>query len=72
MSKWTYKEQDSLCHKNQLTRETGVKFLVRLYQRPEKMVLDASLLNTPYYKVRIKDKLGQAKERIGALPYIMV
>ena len=32
------------------------------------MVLDASLLNTQQYKVRIKGKVEQSKERSSALP----
>ena len=32
------------------------------------MVLDTSLLNTHHYKVRIKDKVEQSKERSSALP----
>ena len=31
------------------------------------MVFDASLLNTQYYKVRIKGKLEQSKERRSAI-----
>ena len=33
------------------------------------MALDTSLLNTQHYKVRIKDKVEQSRERISA-PYI--
>ena len=33
-----------------------------------KMVLDTSLLNTQYYKVRIKGKVEQSKESSCALP----
>ena len=36
------------------------------------MVLDASLLNTQYYKVRIKGKVEQSRERGFALPYTLV
>ena len=32
------------------------------------MVLDASLLNTQHYKVWIKGKVEQSRERISALP----
>ena len=32
------------------------------------MVFDAALLNTQHYKVRIKGKVEQSKERSGALP----
>ena len=36
------------------------------------MVLDASLLNTQHYKVRIKGKVEQSREKSGALPYTLV
>ena len=36
----------------------------------QKMVLDAALLNTQHYKVRIKGKEEQSKEWIGAPLYI--
>ena len=36
------------------------------------MVLDASLLNTQQYKVRIKDKVEKSKERSSALSYTSV
>ena len=37
-----------------------------------KMVLDTYLLNTQQYKVRIKGKVEQSRERSGALPYTWV
>ena len=37
-----------------------------------KMVLDTSLLNTQQYKVNIKGKVEQSKERSRALPYTLV
>ena len=37
-----------------------------------KMVLDTSLLNTQQYKVRIKGKVEQSRERSNALPYTSV
>ena len=37
-----------------------------------KMVLDASLLNTQHYKVRIKGKVEKSRERSSALPYTLV
>ena len=37
-----------------------------------KMVLDASFLNTQQYKVRIKGKVEQSKERSSTLPYTSV
>ena len=36
------------------------------------MVLDASLLNTQQYKVRIKSKVEQSREWSSALPYTSV
>ena len=36
------------------------------------MVLHASLLNTQHYKVRIKGKVKQSRERSSALPYTLV
>ena len=44
----------------------------RVIPKTLKMVLDTSLLNTQQYKVRIKGKLEQSRERISALPYISV
>ena len=36
------------------------------------MVLDAILLNTQHYKVRIKGKMEQPRERYSTLPYTSV
>ena len=36
------------------------------------MELDASLINTQHYKVRIKGKVEQSREWSGALSYILV
>ena len=36
------------------------------------MVLNAILLNTKHYKVRIKGKVEQSRERSSALPYTSV
>ena len=38
----------------------------------EKKVLDATLLNTQHYKVRIKGKVEQSKERSSCLLYTLV
>ena len=51
--------------------ETGVQSQVESYQRlkkkkkkkKKKKVLDASLLNTQHYKVQIKGKVEQSRER---------
>ena len=44
----------------------------RVIPMTQKMVHDASLLNTQYYKVRIKGKVEQSRERGSALPYTLV
>ena len=40
----------------------------RVIPKTEKMVLDASLLNTQHYKIQIKGKVEQFWERSSALP----
>ena len=40
--------------------------------KTKKMVLDVALLNTQQYKVRIKGKVEQSRERSSALPNISV
>ena len=52
--------------------ETWVQSQVESYQRLKKMVLDTSLLNIQQYKVRIKDKVEQFRQRSGALSYTSV
>ena len=44
----------------------------RVIPKTQKIVLDAALLNTQHYKVHIKDKVEQSRERSGALPYTLV
>ena len=44
----------------------------RVIPKTWKMVLDTSSLNTQQYKVRIKDKVEQSRERNSALPYTSV
>ena len=39
----------------------------RVIPKTQKMVLDASLLNTQHYKVRMKGKVEQSRERSSAL-----
>ena len=41
---------------------------VYLYSRIKKMVLDASLLNTQHYKVRIKGKVEQSRKGVAPSP----
>ena len=44
----------------------------RVIRKTLKIVLDASLLNIQQYKVHIKDKVEQSRERSSALPYTSV
>ena len=44
----------------------------RVISKTQKMVLDPSLLSTQHYKVRIKGKVEQSRERSSALPYTLV
>ncbi len=44
----------------------------RVIPKTLKMVLDTSLLNTQRYKVRIKGKMEQSRERSSPLPYTSV
>ena len=46
--------------------------LGRIIAKTLKMVLDTSLLNAQQYKVRIKGKVEQSRERSSALPYTSV
>ena len=41
----------------------------RVISKTQKMVLDATLLNTQHYKVRNNGKLEKSKERSSVLPY---
>ena len=43
----------------------------RVIPKTQKMVLDAPLLNTLKYKVRIKGKVEQSREMSSALPYVL-
>ena len=55
-----------------MVQETEVQSQVESYQRLKKIVLDAALLNTLHYKVRIKGKVEQSKEWSSALLYTSV
>ena len=46
--------------------------LGRIIPKTHKMVLDAALLNTQYYKVRINSKAEQSREWSSDLPYTSV
>ena len=41
----------------------------RVILKTQKMILDATLLITQHYKVWIKDKVEQSREKSSALPY---
>ena len=56
-----------------MAQETGVQSQVKSYQRlkkkkEKKMVLDASLPNTQHYKVWLKGKVEQSRERSRIIP----
>ena len=44
----------------------------RVITKTQKMVLDATLLNTQHYTVRIKGKVEQSSERSSDIPYTLV
>ena len=44
----------------------------RVIPKAQKLVLDAPLLNTQHYKVRINGKVEQSSERNSVLPYTLV
>ena len=46
--------------------------LGRVIPKTKKMVLDAALLNTHHYKVRIKGKAEKSREWSSALSYTLV
>ena len=67
----TFREFKCLkCIKNELNMEYYFAFILgQVIPNTQKIVLDASLLNTQHYKVRIK---GQSRERSSAFPYTSV
>ena len=50
-----------------MARETCVQSQIESYQILKKMVLDATLINIQHYKVRIKGKVEQSRERSSTL-----
>ena len=44
----------------------------RVIPKTQKIVLDAAVLNTQHYKVRVKVKVEQSRERSIAPPYTLV
>ena len=57
-----------------MARETWVQSQVESYQKlkKKKKVLDPSLLDTWYYKVLIKGKVEESRERSSTLLYTLV
>ena len=53
-----------------MTRDTGE--IPGRHTKDSKIILDAFLFNTKFYKVRIKGKIMQSRERSSALPYTLV
>ena len=53
-----------------MAREIGVQSQVE--SKTWKLVLDAALLNTQHYKVGIKGKVEQSREKSSALSYTSV
>ena len=45
---------------------------IRVIPKIQKMVLDADLLNTQHYKIRIEGEVEQYRERSNALPYTLL
>ena len=44
----------------------------RVIPKTQKMILDAALLNTQHYKVRINGKVEQSREWSSAQPYTSI
>ena len=44
----------------------------RVIPKTQKMLVDASLLNAQHYKVKIKGKLEQSREKSRAIPHYLV
>ena len=44
----------------------------RVIPKTQKLVLDFALFNTQHYRVKIRDKMEQSRERDSALPYTSV
>ena len=52
--------------------EDPCSFPGRVLPKIQKMVLDATLLSTQHYKVKIKGKVEQSRERSSILSYTLV
>ena len=55
-----------------VAQETGVQFQVNSYERLKKWYLVMPCLKLSIYKVTIKGKVEQSKERTSVLPYTSV
>ena len=55
-----------------MVRETRVQSPGPVIPKTQKMVLDAALLNTLHYKVRIKGKVEQSKEWSSVLGVVAI
>ena len=57
-----------------IANKLGDRFLIpgRGILKTQKMVLDISLFNTQHYKIRIKGKVEQSRERSSVLSYTLV
>ena len=66
----TFYQQSAVIPENKTTRvfANGPGDPGRVIPKTQKMVLDASLLNTQHYKVRIKGKVGQSREGVAPSP----
>ena len=51
-----------------MVKETGDQSPVKSYQRLKKMVLDATLLSTQDYNLRIKGKVEQSRNGVAPSP----
>ena len=65
--------RDIVVSKFEVLRSRRSGFNPRLsHSKDEKNVLDAPLLSTQHFKVRVKSKVEQSRERSSALPYSSV
>ena len=55
-----------------MVQKAGVQSPGQVIPKTQKMGLDATLLNTQHYKVRIKGKVEQYWKKSSALPYTSV
>ena len=55
-----------------MVQETRGSIAGRVIPKTQKMVLDATLLSTQHYKVRIKGKLSKSGNRVEPPPYTLV